>query len=104
MAKKTKTAKPRQRRPKQAWIPGTEPVRIQEIDDAAESYVTARDTRMEFGLQEKKYASALLDLMHKHEQTAYEYDGKIVSIGAEEKIKVKRKKDKTEENGDGSDE
>jgi hypothetical protein len=105
MAKiKTKTKKPpRVRKPKgerlkQGYIdPAMAPVSIHEIDDAAEDYTAARDARMSMLTTEVEAGATLLALMKSHNLQEYEYNGKLVSIAALEKIRVKKLK--AEENG-----
>lgn len=80
-------------RPRQGFIPGTEPESIPVLDEAAESYVQARDGRMAAGKTEIERHDKLLGLMHEHGLDAYEFDGYIVSLASKEKVKVKRSKD-----------
>lgn len=97
-----KTAKPKRqapKRPKQQMIPGTEPEVIPEITAKAEEYVEWRDARMDAGRMEVKTGGELLELMKKHKRTAYEYNGKIVELGAQEKVKVRKLKGQ-EDNGE----
>ncbi len=89
--------KPRQRKPKQQFIPGTEPPSIPAIDAAAEEYRDARDARMVCLKEEIKLGDALLALMHEHSLLTYDFDGATVTVDSKEKIKVRRKED----TGDG---
>lgn len=102
MATKTRTRKPREPKAKQAHLPGMDPPSITEIDEAAEAYVEVRDERMALTESEGERRGLLLELMKKHELSTYEFDGKIVSVLAEEKVKVK--KSKVEEGDDEKEE
>jgi hypothetical protein len=93
----------RGRKPKQQYLPDMEPVTIQEIDDAADSYVDARDARMECLKSEISKKDLLGMFMKKHKLATYEYDGKVVTYEGEPTVKVKRKKS-SEDNGDADDE
>ncbi len=59
---------------------GVEKNSIQEIDNAAEEYVSVRDRRMAFTKEEIKNKAALLKLMKDHKIDRYEYDDKVVEI------------------------
>ncbi len=99
MAKKAKPAngeaeaKPKGRRAKQGFLPDMEPPSIPEIDAAADAYVDARNTRMAMTETEVERRTLLMGLMKQHKLANYEYDGKTVSIVADEKCKVKTKKE-----------
>lgn len=78
------------KRDKQQMIPGTEPVYIQEIVDAAESYVDIRDQRMELTTKEVAAHDKLKEVMEKHNQQEYQYDGKVVRLKlGKTKVKVR---------------
>lgn len=71
--KKGKDAKPKNPvepkdapRPIQTEIPGTERPRIKALENAAEDYVTKRDTRMQATTKEVEAKTKLSDLMHKY--------------------------------------
>ncbi len=96
-----KTKKPRAPRPKQQFIPGTEPLSVPEIDKAAEEYVDCRDTRTADLKLEIEAKNVLLALMKEHGFDSYTFDSYIVTRDVIEGVKVKRKK--TEEKGDGED-
>lgn len=102
MAKKRE----RTRRPKQVYLPGTDPS-IPEIDDLADRYVEARDQRQVMLADEIRLKEQLMGLMHEHKLKTYEYANKIVRlVMSEEKVQVKRKKAKKEKidlNGEAGD-
>ena len=58
-------------RAKQSEIPGTERPKVKELDDAAESYVDARDKRMKLTEKEKVAKDALIAVMKKHGHNVY---------------------------------
>jgi hypothetical protein len=91
--------KPRARKPKQAYIPGTEPPSFPAIDSAAEEYVAARDDRMARLKEEIKCGDKLLALMKEYSLESYSFDGCDVVLDSKTKVKVSRKKD-AEDNGD----
>ncbi len=99
MAKATK--KPRAPRPKQQFIPGTEPPSIPEIDQAAEAYYEAMKERLPYTAEEKAAKETLINKMVEHRQVRYEFNGFVVNLVDSKNVVVKPKK--TEENGDGED-
>ncbi len=105
MAETKKKRPPRQRPPKQNFIPGADPS-IPEIDDAAERYCTARDARQSMLKDELDVKEELHGLMKQHKLKKYEYLNKIVEVvpPSEENIKVRTKKaQKIELNGEADD-
>lgn len=58
-------------RKKQTELPGMERQTIQEVNDAAEAYVDARDERMALTEKEVTAKDALIRAMQKHELTVY---------------------------------
>lgn len=86
------------RKPKQQFIPGTEPPSIPAIDAAAEEYVEARDARMRALKVEIERHDELLSLMREHKLESYSFDSSDVLLDHKDKVKVKRKRD--EEDGD----
>jgi len=84
--------------PKQQYIEGTEPVRVAEIDDQAEHYREARDSRMESTEEEVAQKGILLELMQKHGLDYYpipDTDYEVIVVSGETDVKVrKRKKEK----------
>lgn len=80
------------KRKKQAALPGMEPPSYPEIDAAAENYVGQRDQRIELSASEKEAHDVLLACMSKEGLTAYEYDGKIITVSSTAKCAVKQKK------------
>lgn len=85
--------RPRKRRDKQKMIEGTDDS-IPEIDEAAEKYVEARDERQSVLLDEIELKGKLLDAMHKHKLEVYRFNGFTVEIKADERVKVKKVKNK----------
>ncbi len=83
---------------RQQKIPGSEPERFPDLDKAAEKYTGFRDARMQNGVWEQEAAAGLLELMHSHKVTTYEFDGKMIEISQLERVRVK--KIKGESNGD----
>ena len=77
---------------KQKHFKGMEPPSIPAIDQAAEEYADIRDSRMELTKEEVELQEKLKELMEKHKLTSYEYDGNLVTISADTKVKVKKKK------------
>jgi len=88
----TERTKRGRKRKVQTYMPGTEPVTFRVIDLAADAYIDARHSRMRLGQEEQDAAKNLLSLLHGHGLDTYEYDGKIISIEALEKVKVKKQK------------
>lgn len=88
---------------KQKELEGVGRKEIKEVEEAAEAYVAARDTRMTWTKEEVKTKKALTDLMHKHGIPSYEYeveiegdDGKetierVAELKVTEKLKVRKK-------------
>lgn len=76
---------------RQTYMPGTEPLRIRAIDEAAEVYRDIRDRRKELTTEECKANEKLLGLMKDHMLMSYRYDGSEVTIAKEkEKARVRR--------------
>jgi len=113
MSKSKKSTKPKSRsakpknpvapedhpRPVQTEIPGTELPKIRAIEDAAEDYVTKRDTRQRASEREVESKTKLVDLIHKHQdelprgpknEIIYRYSDMLVTLTpTEETLKVK---------------
>lgn len=106
MKKLGSKAATRPKKPKQDQLPiagpGVAPVRIKELDDAAEEYVRVRDRRMDLLKKEIDLKGDLLELVHKHEDKIgrdgdgvlrYKVEDEdliVESAHGEETIKVKR--------------
>ena len=73
------------------------PDAVPAIDEAAESYVEARDARMSHLKTEIERQDELLQLMREHKLSTYEFDGYTVSLDTATKVKVKRKKEAGDE-------
>jgi hypothetical protein len=86
------TTAPRRKRAKQTMIPGTEPERIKEIEDAAENYVSARDERMGLTEEETKRKVRLIEAMKKYDLETYNFAGYMVERNRIEEDNVKVKK------------
>ena len=84
--------------PRKQNLPGFEGKSIKEVEDAAEDYVEARDSRMAKQKIEKDCHDRLMLLMGKHKLSAYEYDGKTVAVVEDKKVRVRQSKE------DGGDE
>lgn len=81
----------KQAKAKQGHLKDMEPVSIQEIDDAADAYVEARNERMSLTEEEVEKHAALLELMRKHELTTYTTpDGFVATISSTSKVKVRK--------------
>lgn len=82
---------------KQMSIVGCERKSIAEIDEAAVAYREARDQRMAMQEDESRLQAALVEVMAKHEVTAYAYtddEGDEVKVTIIEKTKAKVSKSK----------
>ena len=76
---------------KQGELEGFTPAEVKEIRTAAETYVEARDERMELTKKEVKHQDALLAILKKYKRNAMVVDGlKIEIVSEKEKVKVKR--------------
>jgi hypothetical protein len=82
---------------KATYLPGQEPPRVEEIDDAAEAYVEKRDARMAAGRLEQEAYEALAAAMHKHELEIYPIPGTDLCVTRDVKEKFKVGKVKIEE-------
>ena len=90
-------------KPRQRHLPLTdpEPVRIEEIEEAADNYVTARDSRMNMGNVEKERKSDLKECMKKHKLKKYKSEVGTVEFSTESQENVTVRADKkTSEDGD----
>lgn len=82
---------------KQLQIAGTEKDHIAEVDAAAESYIEARDERMELTEKESDAKVALLAVMKKHRLDVYRDENTVpplvvTLIPGSDDVKVKRMK------------
>ena len=57
---------------------GVEKPQVDALDDAVRDYVTTRDKRIAFGVEEKANKSLILALMEKHNLGSYEVDDLVV--------------------------
>lgn len=84
---------------KQQEIPGTEPQRIESLDEAALEYAARRDRRIAELAKEKQAYEVLLSEMNKHNKDVYKFEdanGEVFSVervATEVKIKVRKVKD-----------
>lgn len=88
-----------ERRLKQTVIPGTEGVRIKELDEAADDYVSKRDARQRATVKEVESKNTLVALLHAHADElgrngdnaiAYRYDDMLVTLTPKDEVlKVK---------------
>lgn len=84
------------RRPKQTFIPGTEPKSVPDIDDVAERLYETRKERMELSRKEGELVAKLVVLLKQHKLRVYKNDELEVELRVvEEKVRVKRKADET---------
>jgi hypothetical protein len=82
---------------KQLQVPGTERDHIAEVDTAAESYIEARDERMDLTEKESEAKEALLSVMKKHRLDVYRDENVVpplvvTLIPGSDDVKVKRVK------------
>lgn len=59
---------------RQKELSGIEKESVKEIEEAAESYVEARDKRMKLTEKEVERKAALIEVMRKHKRTVYRDD------------------------------
>ena len=85
------------KRPKQGYIPGTEPKIITDVHQAIEDYVAARDARMELTKVEVEKKTHLLQVMKAKGITAYAVDGHEAALDVEETVKAKLVSEEIEE-------
>lgn len=81
------------KRPKQSPIPGTERKVHKDITKAAETYVEARDERMELLETEVDRKAKLVKVMLKHDEIEYideDAELKVVLTEGETKVKVSK--------------
>jgi hypothetical protein len=90
----TKSKKPRERKPRQQMIPGSEPELIQEIEDAAESCVEARKELKEAKSENDAAFDCLIGLMKKHRKTIYASERLTVIIKGSTKATVRKNPEK----------
>jgi hypothetical protein len=89
------------KRVKQEFIPGTEPPRVREIDDAAETYYEAMMERVKLSKDEDEAKQNLIDKMVKHDIERYETpDGLVITVTNKKNVKAKKKNDDNGEEGD----
>lgn len=86
-------------RPKQGHLPGMKPPSIKELDSLADDYTEVRDERMRLTETEIDKRDLLQAMMKKHNLHRYEYDGKVIEVVADEKVKVSKKKESLVEAG-----
>ena len=87
---------------KQKELPGMEKPSIEDVERAADEYVDARDKRMALTKQEVETRDALIAAMRAHKIKSYEYDGRLVTLEATAKIKVKSVADEDEADANDS--
>lgn len=71
-------------------LPGMEPERCPELESLAEAYVRLRDERM--GVLKKEIAKRdlLTAKMKEKGHKSYEFDGKVITLEAKEKVTVRQ--------------
>lgn len=87
-------------RVKQERLPGMEEPTIPDVEQAAEEYREIRDQRMKLQKDEGEAHDKLVQNMHKHGRTVYEFDGYKVELVTTEKARVRREKDDTDDDSD----
>lgn len=87
-----KRGRPKKEKPVQKYIEGTEPLSIRDIDDAADNYIEARDSRINKLNVEIERKKELTELMQKHKLTEYKYRDQLVTFDGEPTVKVKKVK------------
>jgi len=102
MATKTKARKPRERKPKQGFLPDMEPPSIPEIDEAADAYRECRNERMALTETETELQAKLLAVMLENKLETYSYGDPPYVCNVVELKKVKVRKQKAESNGEPS--
>lgn len=89
----SETAQKKQRgRPKKAkpgFLEGMGPPVIIELESLAESYLETRDERQRLTKDEVELHGRLLDMMHKHNLTSYQWGDYTIFIEKDEKEKVR---------------
>jgi hypothetical protein len=88
-----RTPTPRQGRPRQPDLPGTEDRAIKPLEDVAAAYADVRDQRMALNKEEHELKATALQLMKKFDKTIYKSDGvEIRIVPGEDDVKVRVKK------------
>jgi hypothetical protein len=90
MATKKTATKPQPKRARQKNLPTMENVSIPALDDATDSYVSARDHRMKLTKEECDTRDNLIALMVENRLTVYEFNGFTVNLLSKQKVSVKR--------------
>lgn len=85
---------------KKTHLPGLEPPSIPKLEKLADTYVERRNERMAMLESEIASKDLLFAAMNEHGLKHYEYDGKIIDVVTEEKIKVKKAKSDDEGESD----
>lgn len=94
------------KRKKQKQLPGFETKSIKELDDAAESYVEARDKRMKMTEKEVDAKEALIGVMKKHKLDVYRDENAspalvVTLLPGKDKVKVADAEEDAGEEDDG---
>lgn len=100
---KAKQKPARKPRPRQRQLTGLESPSIPELDDLADRYVAVRDQRQALTKDETGKRDLLQLKMKEHGLSVYEFDGKVIEVVADEKVRVRRKKS-AEDTDDEADE
>lgn len=99
--KPVKKARPKKKREKQGYLPGTEPPQIKVLDEAADIYFEAMRDRVKLSKKEDEAKDNLIDKMKEHGLTVYETpDGLRVEVLNKSNVKCKQKKEPTEAEGE----
>lgn len=73
-------------------MPGTEPERVKELDEAADTYYEAMQDRVRHSKSEAEAKDSLIECMLKHKVTRYENDHFTVTATSKTNVAVKPKK------------
>jgi predicted RNase H-like nuclease (RuvC/YqgF family) len=89
-------------RNKTGALPGMERKAIKEIETLADKYVELRDSRIDPLKKELEAKQKLVDAMHRHGQTVYEFeeDGEPMTVELKSKENVKVKKGSLDNDSD----
>lgn len=99
------SSKPKsKRKPKQRELPTMERERHPKLEKLADIYCEQRDSRMSALEREIDARNILMAAMREHGLKSYDYDGKLIEIIADEKIKVKAKKSESDDEEEGESE
>lgn len=73
-------------RQKTDGLPGMEPKKIKDLEEAADDYVIKRDARMAAGKLEVEAKKKLNDLMKSHQLAVYQYNEELTIEGEKKEV------------------